>query len=102
MKTVKAIKATTLTKSQISFAMEMYQEHGYSIDHIAFELEAKPTTVTRYLEANGVTIAERDPQLAQFRTIMIEAFKTLDHDFVDLEIRNYGFILNLFNEAKNG
>lgn len=101
MKTVKIIKATTLTKAQISFAMEMYQEHGYSIDHIAFELGAKPTTVTRYLEANGVTIAERDPQLAQYRTIMIEAFKGIDPDFADLEIRNYGFILNLFNEAKN-
>ena len=102
MKTVKAIKATTLTKSQISFAVEMYQEYGYSVAHIAFELEAKPTTVTRYLEANGVTISERDPQLAQYRTIMIEAFKTLDPDFVDLEIRNYGYVLNLFNEAKNG
>ena len=102
MKSAKIIKATTLTKSQISFAREMYQEHGYSVAHIAFELKAKPTTVTRYLEANGVTIAERDPQLAQYRTIMIEAFKSLDPDFVDLEIRNYGFILNLFNEAKNG
>ena len=102
MKSAKIIKATTLTKSQISFAMEMYQENGYSIDHIAFVLEAKPTTLIRYLEAKGVTISERDPQLAQYRTIMIEAFKTLDPDFADLEIRNYGFILNLFNEAKNG
>lgn len=98
---MKTIKATTLTKAQISFAIEMYQEHGYSIDHIAFELEAKPTTVTRYLEANGVTISERDPQLAQYRTIMIEAFKGIDPDFADLEIRNYEYVLNLFNEVKN-
>lgn len=87
-----------LTNAQITFAKELYVEHGFSTVFIAKELNTRPTTVARYLLANDVDISEIHPDRVQFRQIMLNALKDVGQYFEDLENYNYAFIEKLFRE----
>lgn len=94
-------KATILTQAQISYARELYTEHGFTVDAIANELGCRASTVTRYLLGVGVEIKELDPMFVEYRKVMIETFKTWSEDFSDLEGRNYDYILKIWEEVRN-
>jgi len=88
-----------LTNAQITFAKELYVEHGFSLEYIGKELTARPTTVSRYLLANEVDVSEIHPDRMQLRQIMLDALKNVDQYFEDLENYNYDFISKLFREV---
>lgn len=88
----------TLTKSEITYAKELYTEHGFSLNYISKELNTRPTTVSRYLLANGVDVHEIHYDRMELRQIMLNAFKDVDQYFEDLENYNYQFIAKLFRE----
>lgn len=88
-----------LTNAQITFAKELYVEHGFSLEYIGKELTTRPTTVSRYLLANEVDVSEIHPDRMQLRQIMLDALKNVDQYFEDLENYNYDFISKLFREV---
>ncbi len=90
----------TLSKSEITYAKELYVEHGFSLNYIGKELNTRPTTVSRYLLANGVDVHEIHPEREQERKTILEVLKHIDQYFEDLEDYNHKYIVNLFLEIK--
>ena len=91
-----------MNKAEISFARELYEEHGFSTQYIAKHFGCRNSTVIKYLGKQGVELAEESQQLVLEREQLIAVFKTLTTDFADLEERNHAYIINLWNEVKNG
>ena len=90
----------TLSKSEITYAKELYTEHGFSLQYIGKELNTRPTTVSRYLLANGVEVYEIHPECVANRQAILDVFNHIGQYFEDLEDYNYGYILSLFQELK--
>ena len=90
----------TLTKSEITYAKELYTEHVFSLQYIVRELTTRATTVSRYLLTNGVEVYEVDPECVSNRQAILDVFKHVGAYFEDLEDYNYGYILSLFRELE--
>lgn len=96
-------KRTILKQNEISFAKELYLEHGFNLEYIAKHFDVAARTVRKYLGKGGVEMYEENPKLIEERLQLINVFKTnLTSDFSDLEERNYGYIIKLWDEVKNG
>ncbi len=92
---------TLLNSAQVSYAKELYLEHGFNVEYIASELGCRKSTVTKYLGKGGVEMYEENAQLVSERESLINVFKGLSEDFADLEVRNLTYILQLWSGVKD-
>lgn len=94
-------KRTLLNQAEIQFAKELYVDHGYNLAYIASHFDVAARTVRKYLGKGGVDMYEENAQHSQEREQLISIFKSLSMDFIDLEERNYNYIIKLWNEVKS-
>lgn len=92
---------TLLNSAQISYAKELYVEHGFNVEYIANELGCRKSTVIKYLGKGGIDMYEENAELVSQREALINVFKGLSGDFADLEVRNLAYILQLWYEVRD-
>lgn len=92
---------TLLNSAQISYAKELYVEHGFNVEYIANELGCRKSTVIKYLGKGGIDMYEENAELVSQREALISVFKGLSADFADLEVRNLAYILQLWYEVRD-
>jgi len=92
---------TLLNSAQISYAKELYVEHGFNVEYIANELGCRKSTVIKYLGKGGIDMYEENAELVSQREALINVFKGLSVDFADLEVRNLAYILQLWYEVRD-
>lgn len=92
---------TLLNSAQISYAKELYVEHGFNVEYIANELGCRKSTVIKYLGKGGIDMYEENAELVSQREALINVFKGLSADFADLEVRNLAYILQLWYEVRD-
>lgn len=92
---------TLLNSAQISYAKELYVEHGFNVEYIANELGCRKSTVIKYLGKGGIEMYEENAELVSQREALINVFKGLSVDFADLEVRNLAYILQLWYEVRD-
>lgn len=94
-------KRTLLNQAEIQFAKELYVDHGFNLAYIANHFDVAARAVRKYLGKGGVEMYEENAQRVLEREQLISVFKSLSMDFVDLEERNYDYIIKLWNEVKS-